>query len=89
MAFAIPAKQAHNGRRLVSRTSALRDDVGHLVHLSLAALEGAESLLGELARALVLAVAQQFDDAAFVGRETMGCQRVSFYNLLFGYSGVF
>lgn len=47
---------------------ALSDDLGHLIHLSLRALEGAEPLLRQLPRALVLGVAQQFDDAALVGR---------------------
>ena len=45
---------------------ALSNDTGHLVDLSLGAAEGAEPLLCELAGALVLGVAEEFDDAALV-----------------------
>ena len=54
-------------------TLALGDDAGHLVDLSLATAEGAEPLLGELARALVLRVAEEFDDATLVGGEAVEC----------------
>lgn len=57
--------------RLVAGTLALGDDTGHLVDLSLAAAEGAEPLLRELARALVLGVAEEFDNAALVGGEAV------------------
>jgi len=53
----------------VTGTLALGDDAGHLVDLSLATAEGAEPLLSELARALVLGVAEEFDDATLVGGE--------------------
>lgn len=52
-------------------TLALGDDASHLVDLSLATAEGAEPLLGELARALVLGVAEEFDDATLVGGEAV------------------
>jgi hypothetical protein len=55
----------------VASTLALGDDAGHLVDLSLAAAEGAEPLLRELARALVLGVAEEFDNAALVGGEAV------------------
>lgn len=51
---------------------ALSNDLGHLVDLSLRTAESTESLLCELARALVLAVAEEFDDAALVGCEAVG-----------------
>lgn len=49
---------------------ALRDDLGHLVNLSLRTAEGPKSLLGKLARTLVLAVTEKFDDTALVRGET-------------------
>ena len=52
---------------LVTGPPRLGDDLGHLVHLSLGAAEGTEPLLRQLARTLVLAVPEQFDDAALVG----------------------
>jgi hypothetical protein len=60
-----------SNKRLVASTLALGDDAGHLVDLSLAAAEGAEPLLRELARALVLGVAEEFDNAALVGGEAV------------------
>ena len=42
----------------------LSDDASELVDLSLGAAEGTEAPLRELAGALVLAVAEQFDNAA-------------------------
>ena len=62
---------------LVTRSPALRDDLGHLIHLSLRTAERPQSLLRELSRTLVLAVAEKFDDAAFVRRETaVKCQPI-------------
>jgi len=55
---------------LVTGPPALRDDLGHLVHLSLRTAECPEPLLRKLSRALVLAVAEKFDDAALVWGET-------------------
>lgn len=52
-------------------TLALGDDAGHLVNLSLATAEGAEPLLRELTRALVLGVAEEFDNATLVGGEAV------------------
>jgi hypothetical protein len=60
----------------VAGTLALGDDAGHLVDLSLATAEGAEPLLGELARALVLGVAEEFDDATLVGGEAVDARLV-------------
>ena len=51
---------------LVTGSPALSDDLGHLVDLSLGAAEGAESLLGQLSRTLVLGVTEEFDDTALV-----------------------
>lgn len=50
---------------------ALRDDLGHLVDLSLGTAEGTESLLGQLSRALVLGVTEEFDDTALVWGEAV------------------
>ncbi len=50
----------------MTRPPALRNHLGHLVHLSLRTPECAEPLLRELARALVLAIAEKFDNAALV-----------------------
>jgi hypothetical protein len=58
-----------SNKRLVAGTLALGDDAGHLVNLSLSAAEGTESLLRELTRALVLGVAEEFDNATLVGGE--------------------
>jgi len=60
----------------VTGTLALGDDAGHLVDLSLATAEGAEPLLSELARALVLGVAEEFDDATLVGGEAVDAMLV-------------
>lgn len=54
-------------------TLALGDDTGHLVDLSLATAEGTEALLRELTGALVLGVAEEFDNAALVGGEAVLC----------------
>lgn len=62
---------------LVGGTPALGNDLCHLVHLSLRAAKGTEPLLGELARALVFAVAEEFDHAAFVGGESVSGSVVS------------
>lgn len=51
---------------LVASPPGLGDDLGHLVDLSLATAECAESLLRQFPRALVLAVAEQFDHTALV-----------------------
>ena len=51
---------------LVTSPPRLGNDLGHLVHLSLRTAKRTESLLRQLARALVLAVPQQFDDAALI-----------------------
>ena len=61
----------NNNHHLVLSPPALSDDLGHLVHLSLRASECAEPLLRELSRALVLAVAEEFDDAALVWCEAV------------------
>jgi len=58
------AAQASGRRRLVAGSPGLGDDARELVDLSLGAAEGTEASLGQLAGALVLAVAQQLDDAA-------------------------
>ena len=55
----------------MASTLALGDDAGHLVNLSLATAEGTEPLLRELARTLVLGVAEEFDNAALVGGEAV------------------
>ena len=55
----------------VTRSPALSNDLGHLVHLSLRTSECAESLLRQLPRALVLAVAKQFYDATLVWCEAI------------------
>ena len=62
----------------MSRPPGLGNHALELVDLGLGAAKGAELLLGELAGALVLAVAEEFDDAALVGGEA-GCGRVSMY----------
>jgi len=49
----------------------LGDDLLHLLDLRLGAAESSEPLLGELASALVLAVAKEFDNAALVGSEAV------------------
>ena len=56
----------------MTSSPALGDDLGHLVHLSLRTAESSESLLCELACALVLAVTEEFDDAALVWGEAVG-----------------
>lgn len=61
----------------MTRPPALGDHLGHLVHLSLRTAEGAEPLLSELAGALVLAVAEEFDNAALVWCEAEKCVLVS------------
>lgn len=60
-----------SNKRLVASTLALGDDAGHLVNLSLATAEGTEPLLRELARTLVLGVAEEFDNATLVGGEAV------------------
>ena len=65
-----------SNKRLVASTLALGDDAGHLVNLSLATAEGTEPLLSELARALVLGVAEEFDDATLVGGEAVDARLV-------------
>ena len=60
-----------NHRHSVTRPPALRNDLGHLVNLSLRAAERPESLLRQLSRALVLAVTEEFDDAALVWCEAI------------------
>lgn len=56
----------------MTRSPALGDDLGHLVHLSLGTAKGAQPLLRELTGTLVLAVAEKFDDAALVGCKAVG-----------------
>lgn len=51
---------------------ALSDDLCHLVDLALGTAESSESLLCELAGALVLAVSEEFDNAALVWCEAVG-----------------
>ena len=66
---------------LVLGPPALSDDLGHLVNLSLRAAECAEPLLRELSRTLVLAVAEEFDDAALVWCEaTVGAMLVVYWD---------
>ena len=50
-------------------SAGLGDDSLELVDLGLGTAEGAEPLLGQLAGTLVLAVAEEFNDAALVGGE--------------------
>ncbi len=61
----------------MTRSPALRNDLGHLIDLSLRASESPEPLLRQLSRPLVLAVAQEFDDAALVGCEAVTQKPVS------------
>lgn len=56
---------------LCTSPPALCDHVGHLLDLGLGAAEGTEPLLRELARALVFAVAEEFDYAALVWGEAV------------------
>lgn len=58
-------------------TARLGDDAGELLNLRLGAGEGSEPLLGELTGALVLAVAEEFDNAALVGSEAGESKKVS------------
>lgn len=58
-------------RLVLARPPGLSNDLGHLVDLSLRTAEGAESLLRQLPRALVLGVAEQFDHAALVRGEAV------------------
>jgi hypothetical protein len=51
---------------LVTSTAGLGDDTLELINLGLSTAEGTESLLGQLAGALVLAVAEEFDNATLV-----------------------
>jgi hypothetical protein len=53
----------------VTGSAGLGDDSLEFVDLGLGTAESTEPLLGQLARALVLAVAQQFNDAALVRGE--------------------
>lgn len=55
----------------------LGDDALELIDLLLGTAEGTESLLCELTGALVLAVAEEFDDTALVGGEAGGEVTVS------------
>jgi len=55
---------------LVTRASALRNHTLQLVDLLLGTAKSTEPLLGQLARTLVLAVAEQFDNTLLVGGET-------------------
>ncbi|GAO52282.1 hypothetical protein G7K_6362-t1 [Saitoella complicata NRRL Y-17804] len=57
-------------KHLVS-TTRLGDDGGELVDLSLGTAERTEPVLGKLAGTLVLGVAEQLNDTAFVGGETI------------------
>lgn len=50
---------------------ALGNDLGHLIDLSLRTAESTESLLRKLAGTLVLAVTEEFDDAALVWSKTI------------------
>jgi len=50
----------------VASTAGLGNDAGELVNLGLGATKGAESLLGQLPCALILAVAEEFDDTLLV-----------------------
>lgn len=52
-------------------TAGLGDDALELIDLGLGAAEGTETLLGQLAGTLVLAVAEEFDDAALVWGEAV------------------
>ena len=64
-------EETNTARRLVTSSSRLGDDTLQLVDLALGATKGTEPLLCELTGALVLAVSEEFDDAAFVWCETV------------------
>jgi hypothetical protein len=68
----------------VTGSAGLGDDSLEFVDLGLGTAESTEPLLGQLARALVLAVAQQFNDAALVRGEAVGIGRVSTEDSKFG-----
>lgn len=55
----------------MTNSPAVGDDLGHLVNLSLSTAECAEPLLRELTGALVLAVAEKFDNAALIWGEAV------------------
>ena len=57
---------ATSTKRLMTRSPALRNNLGHLVYLSLRTSEGTKPLLRKLPRALVFAVAEKFDNSTFV-----------------------
>lgn len=54
---------------LVSGTAGLGDDTLELINLGLSTAEGTKTLLCQLTGTLVLAVAEQFDNAALVWGE--------------------
>jgi hypothetical protein len=56
---------------VTSGTAGLGDDALELIDLGLGAAERTETLLCQLAGALVLAVAEEFDDAALVWGEAV------------------
>lgn len=59
---------------VTSSTAGLSDDTLELIDLGLGTAEGTKALLGELTGTLVLAVAEEFDNAALVwGKATEGC----------------
>ena len=64
---------SHDIRPLMTRSPALSNDLGHLIHLSLRTAERPQSLLRELPCALVLAVAEKFDNTTLVRGETCVC----------------
>ena len=71
----------------MTSSPALSNDLGHLVDLSLRTAKCAEPLFRELTCALVLAVAEEFDDAAFVGcvstkYQVSGCARARAWRIV-------
>ena len=62
----------------MTRPPGLRDHLRHIIDLPLRTSIRAKSLLRQFACTLVFAVAQEFDDAAFVGCEAVSGQCVIF-----------
>jgi hypothetical protein len=64
-------KNRTRSKHLMGSSAGLGDDSLELVNLGLSTAEGTETLLCELAGALVLAVAEEFDNATLVwGKST-------------------
>lgn len=61
--------KTHNSMHLVTGTAGLGDDTLELIDLGLSTTERTKTLLCQLTGTLVLAVAEEFDNAAFVWGE--------------------